>query len=463
MQNDTIIAISTPIGFGGLGIIRLSGPQSLEIAKKIFVPKDSLEVFPPRQALLGHLHDSGKNLDIDEVLLLYFPAPNSYTTEDMIEISCHGSPVILEEAVRLGIHSGARLAEAGEFTQRAFLNGRIDILQAEAVGEMIQARSLGQARTAFSQMEGRLSRRMSTLRKAIVHILSQLEASLEFPDEGLHLSPKIIMKTLDGALAKIQSLIRSYDLGKSMREGISLAVAGKTNVGKSTLFNKLLERERALVTPYPGTTRDYLAESIRISDSFFTLIDTAGIAPATHPVEMAGIKKGKQVSSDADGILLVLDISRPLEPEDRALIRKHSGKRPRAHVRANTLIILNKCDLKAQISREEISRLAEGVPILEISALKGTNLSTLKDSIANLFALESGGDGEIILQLRQKLLLEDMRAGLAEAKSLLGRGCSEELAAEEIRRALPLFAQLTGEIRTEEVLRDIFGRFCVGK
>ena len=459
MQNDTIIAISTPIGFGALGIIRLSGPQSPAIAKKIFIPKKDLKAFPPRQAVLGHLHDSGKNSDVDEVFLIYFPKPHSYTTEDMIEISCHGSPVILEEALRLGIKSGARLAEAGEFTQRAFLGGRIDILQAEAVGEMIHAQSLGLARTAFAQMKGDLSRKISALRKAVVHVLSQLEASLEFPDEGLRLSPKIITKTLDGALSRIKTLIQSYNLGKSMREGISLAVAGKTNVGKSTLFNKLLERERAIVTPFPGTTRDYLAESIRISDKFFTLIDTAGIAPVTHPIDLAGIKKGEQLSSDADGILLVLDISRPLEAEDKALIRKHSSKR----TPLRSLIILNKCDLKAQTCREEIARLADGLPILEISALKGTNLSALKETISKVFSPESGNDGEIILQLRQKLLLEDIRTGLSKAKDLLARGYSEELAAEEIKRTLPLFAQFTGEIQTEEVLRDIFSRFCVGK
>jgi tRNA modification GTPase len=456
MYDDTIIAISTPIGFGGLGIVRLSGPQSLATAKNIFRPKKAVAVFPPRQAMLGYLYDGEKERQLDEVLLLYFPGPNSYTAEDMIEISCHGSPVILEEALRLGIRSGARLAEAGEFTLRAYLNGRIDLLQAEAVGEMIHARSLSLAGRAFSQLEGGLSAKMSALRDGMVHLLSQLEASLEFPDEGLRLSPGVINRTLERTLKKIQALIQSYDLGKSLREGISLAVAGKTNVGKSTLFNRLLEKDRALVTPYPGTTRDYLSESLRISEAFFTLIDTAGLAAASHPIERAGIKKGRQLASGADGVLLVLDSSRPLEAEDRSLIRKQGGGK-------HTLILLNKMDLPSVLDRDELRRLTGNRPVLEISALKGTNLSTLKEAIHATFAPSPGEEEEVILQVRQKLLLEQIAAGLAKGKDLLNEGFSEEIAAEEIKNILPLFAQLVGEIQTEDILRDIFSRFCVGK
>lgn len=455
MQDDTIIAISTPLGFGGLGVVRLSGPNALSIAGKIYTPKIPVQTYPPRKALLGSLHDADKKAAIDEVYLIYFPGPKTYTREDMVEFSCHGSPVILEEAVRLGIEAGARLAEPGEFTLRAFLGGRIDMLQAEAVGDMIHARSLGQARIAFSQMEGKLSQKIQTLRSALVHLLSQMEAGIEFPDEGLHLSKKIVRNTLDDVLKKIRALILSHDTAKSLEEGISLAITGKTNVGKSTLFNKLLDRERAIVTPYPGTTRDYLAEKFRLSDSFFTLIDTAGFNQDSRPVEKEGIKRGRRLSAEADGILLILDASRQLEEEDLSLIRKYRKKK--------TLIILNKIDLPPALNRDALEKLVEGMSVIEVSALKGTHLNVLKDAIQNTFSRDFERDQDMILHLRQKLILEKVRDNLSEAKKRLAEGYSEEIAAEEIKNALPLFGRLTGEIRTEEVLQDIFSRFCVGK
>jgi len=293
MDEETIIAISTPLGYGGLGIVRLSGKKSLSIAKKIFEPKKHSAKIQPRRPILGQLYDFEKGDFFEEAYLTYFPQPHSYTREDIVEISCHGSPLILEEVVRLGIKAGARHASPGEFTLRAYLSGRIDLLQAEAVNDIVQASSLKQAKISFKQLEGSLSRKITSLRKNIIHLFSQIEAIIEFPDEGLRISPKMILKTIDHSIEGLKRLIESYNLGKALSEGLTLAITGRPNVGKSTLFNSLLEKERAIVTPYPGTTRDYLLESIKIKDSLFTLIDMAGMAIPSHPRKRRNQKRKK--------------------------------------------------------------------------------------------------------------------------------------------------------------------------
>lgn len=455
MFEDTIIAISTPLGFGGIGIVRLSGRQALLIAEKIFRAKRKRARTPARKPILGNLFDPKTRDAFEEAYLTYFPAPATYTTEDVVEISCHGSPVILEEAVRLGTQAGARLAHPGEFTLRAYLGGRIDIIQAEAVNDLIGAASLHQARISYRQMEGSLSKRLNTLREQIIHLLSQVEASLEFPENGLRLSPKHIAKTLERSQETVSRLIKSYDLGKSLAEGLTLAITGKTNVGKSTLFNALLEEDRAIITPYPGTTRDYLRETFKIKDALFTLVDMAGLERTSHPVEKEGIKRGKQLASRADGILLVLDASQKETLEDISLIEEYRSRK--------TLILLNKIDLPFKIDRNKIAAAGDGLPCLEISALRGQNIPRLRQSIHTLFVQDEDKEEEVILHLRQKLLLEDIRKALVRAQKALGSGHSEEIFAEEIRTAIPLIGRLTGEIRADDVLEDIFSRFCIGK
>ena len=455
MLKDTIIAVSTPWGYGGLGIVRLSGEKALAVAKKIFLPRGKRQKIPPRQPILGCLQDLDGQERYEEAMLTYFPAPKSYTAEDVIEISCHGSPVILEEAVRQGILAGARHAQPGEFTLRAYLNGRIDILQAEAINDIIHAVSLTQAKISFQQMDGRLSRKINKLRDQIIHILSQTEASMEFPDEGLRISPKTIARTLERAVLSVQKLIDSYDVGKTLSEGITIAIAGKTNVGKSTLFNALLDQERAIVTPFPGTTRDYLEESIKIKDAFFTLIDMAGWENTTHPIEKEGIRRGKTLSASADGMLLLFDSSHPLTPEDTALIKKYRQKK--------IILVFNKIDLPRKMDIVRVQKMAPSLPRIEISALKGTYVEKLKNMLSRLFAKEDEIRDEIILHLRQKLLLEEILSALKKGIQVLQAGFSEEIFIEEIRSALPLMGQLTGEIRADDVLEDIFSRFCIGK
>lgn len=455
MLDDTIIAISTPLGFGGLGVIRMSGRRSLQIAKKIFKPRQKLRKIPPKRPVLGHMFDSTRNEYFEEAFLTYFPKPYTYTRENMVEFSCHGSPVILEEVVRLGTKAGARHANPGEFTLRAYLNGRIDILQAEAINDIITASSLAQAKISFRQLEGSLSRSALSLRQHIVQLLSQIEASIEFPDEGLPIYPKTIANTLTRAEKTVKELVSSYDIGKALSEGLLLSITGRTNVGKSTLFNALLRKNRAIVTPFPGTTRDYLQETIKINDALFTLTDMAGIDTPAHPIEEEGIKRGKKLAASGDGILLVLDASRKESPEDFKILKECQDKK--------TILLFNKCDKPVQMDQEKMKRLQKNMPSLEISALKGTNLDRLKQMIFSHFVPAQIGGEEVILHLRQKLLFTDILACLKKAKRLLEDGYSEEIYVEEIRKILPFIGQLTGEIRNEDILERIFSRFCVGK
>lgn len=455
MVEDTIIAISTPLGYGGLGIVRLSGKKSLPIAKKIFKPRKKQVNMQPRRPVLGNLYNFEQKEHFEEAYLTYFPRPHTYTREDVVEISCHGSPLILEEIIRLGIKAGARHAHPGEFTLRAFLKGRIDILQAEAVNDLIQASSLKQAQISFRQLEGHLSKKISVVRENIIHLLSQIEASIEFPDEGLRISKKHILNTLQRTIKSIKQLVESYNLGKTLSEGFTLAITGRANVGKSTLFNALLQSDRAIVTPYPGTTRDYLQECLKIKNSLFTLIDMAGLSAPSHPVEREGIKKGRKLIDEADGVLLLFDSSCKETREDVKLLDTFSNKK--------LLILFNKIDLPQRMDKEFLRKKGKGVSSLEISALKGTNLEKLRDMIRDHFVPNEDQQDEIILHLRQKLLLEEILTCLEESRRLLEEGYPEDLSAEELRKIIPLVGQLTGEIRVDDIIEGIFSRFCVGK
>jgi len=455
MFEDTIIAVSTPMDYGALGIVRLSGDKALPIANKIFKPKKAGKKITSRQPILGNLFSFNRKDIFEEAYLTFFPAPHTYTREDVVEISCHGNPLILEEVIRLGIRSGARHARPGEFTLRAYLRGRIDILQAEAINDIIMASSLSQVKISMGQVYGALSKKISSLRSQIVHLLSQIEALIEFPEEGLSISSKKIIQTIEHLIKNVQKLIESYQLGKILEKGLSIAIPGRTNVGKSTLFNSLLKSDRAIVTPYPGTTRDYLSEKIKIKNALFNLVDMAGIDHAELPAEIEAVKKGEKISKEADGILLILDTSRKESTEDIQLIEKYK--------KTNTILLFNKIDLPQKMNTKKVKTLAENLPCLEISALKKINLDKLKDTIHKVFIPDIKKGDEIILHLRQKLLLEDMHSALKEGIRLLKEGYSEEIYIEEFRKTLPLIGQLTGEIRTNEIIENIFNNFCVGK
>lgn len=456
MLDETIIAISTPPGCGGLGIVRLSGRRALPIAKKIFrLRRKTWREVKPRAFVLGDIYDAEKKGLIDEAFLAHFPAPHSYTREDVVEISCHGSPVVLEEVVRLGTKAGARIAHMGEFTFRADLHGRVDLIQAEAVNDLIAATSLAQAKISLGQIRGGLSRHIGILRGQIVELMCLVEGGIEFPDDGLGISPKETAGRLGAVLRTVQKLISSYQAGRAMTKGLELAIVGRANVGKSTLFNALLEQERAIVSRYPGTTRDYLRETIKISDSFFHLIDMAGLEDSTHPIEKEGVKKGGEIASQADGILLVLDASRRESAADLRLIERFKAKK--------MIILFNKADLPCKINKPKCLAMNRRSRWLGVSALTGKNLEALRKAIYDDFAPKKGGHDEVLLHLRQKMLFDKVASCLEKALSLLRSGFSEEVWVEEIRRILPLIGQLTGEIRVDEVIANIFARFCVGK
>jgi len=452
---DTIIAISTPAGPGGIGIVRISGPEALSVASKIFSAREASPADNPRTMCFGYLLDIDHKEKIDAGYICYFPAPHSYTREDVIEIHLHGSPVLLAEAVKQGIKAGARLAHPGEFTLRAYLHGRIDALQAEAINDLIRASSLDQARISFKQLEGSLSRKIGDIRAKTVELLSLLETSIEFPEEELGLGIKQIKASLSALIDSIGKLVRSYEQGRAMLEGLTIVLLGKTNVGKSTLFNALLEEERSIVTPYPGTTRDFIRENIMLDGVLMRLVDMAGYGQAQHPVEKEGITRSQKLAKNADGLLIILDFSRKETEEDFYLLDKFVDK--------NRIIIFNKCDLPQKINQKRILEACGGIPYVEISALKGLNLDRLKELMLKNFVPSEEKQEEIILHERQKGLLEIMLQHLNRALEMLNTGYGEELIAEEIKEILPAIGQLTGEIRAQEVIEQIFSRFCLGK
>jgi tRNA modification GTPase len=453
---DTIIAIATPPGFGGLGIVRLSGPSALAAARHIFEPKTGKKrPVPDRRPVFGSVRDPETGRPLDEAFLTYFKGPRSYTGEDVVEISTHGSPAVLEAVLRAGTGAGTRLARPGEFTLRAYLHGRLDILQAQAVDDLIRSVSLAQARVSSRQLCGSLSKRVHVLRTRLVVLISRIEAGLEFPDDGLRTNPAADRKVLDALIQDIGRLVASYETGKALAEGVTLAIVGRTNVGKSTLFNALLEEDRAIVTPFPGTTRDFLRERLLLDGVVFHLVDMAGLGRASHPVESRGIAKGRRIARDADGLLIILDASRPATDEDERLLRRYPAKK--------ALIVLNKSDLPKKLSERRVRELAGATPVVAVSALKGRGMDKLRACLSSVFAPAAGREEELVLHARQRDGLQGILESLRRARALLEKGHSEEIYAEEIRTALRLIGELTGEVRTEEVLEDIFGRFCVGK
>ncbi len=456
MLEDTIIAIATPPGSGGLGIVRISGRRALAVARRAFEPKGGQgRAIPERRPIFGTIPDPDGKGGLDEAFLTYFKAPRSYTREDVVELSVHGSPAVLEAVLKMGAKAGARPARPGEFTLRAYLNGRLDVLQAQAVDDLVRSVSLAQARISSRQLGGSLSRRVFRLKDRLVGLLSRVEAGLEFPDEGVRTGAAALRKTLQALIEDVGRLVASYETGRALAEGVSLAIVGRTNVGKSTLFNALLEEDRAIVTPFPGTTRDFLRERLVIDGLAFQLVDMAGLGRPAHPVERTGMAKGRRIAGQADGLIIVFDASRREGPEDLRLIRDYRGKR--------SVIVLNKSDLPRKISLPRVREQAGPSPIIEASALKGRNIGRLRSRLRSFFAPGLDKEEEIVLHVRQRDRLRDIHEALGRALVLLAGGGAEEVAAEELRAALDHVGELVGEVRTEDVLDEIFGRFCVGK
>ena len=460
MENrETIAAVSTPSGIGGIGIIRLSGPRAWPIARRLFVPHRPASRLKTHHLYLGRILDPATHQSLDEVFLSYMAAPKTYTREDLVEINCHSGPLVLKKILNLVLSQGARLAEPGEFTLRAFLNGRIDLTQAEGVIELLQAQSDQALVQANKLLKGELKEKIAAIQDELLSLLAQLEAAIDFPDEELEIiSPQTWKQQLDQqALQPLEILIQAYEDGRIFREGINLVIVGKPNVGKSSLLNRLLQEERAIVTAVPGTTRDTIEEPLTIQGIPFRLIDTAGIHRAREEVEQAGIARSRQKMTEAHLVLFLLDRSSPLDEKDLDLYEEIQD---RPH-----FIVLNKMDLPAGLKEEELLRTFPLDRRLALSARTGEGLEALKNRVVEWFLQDHPLETApaLVPTLRQKTILEKTREALQEAHREMSQKVSAEFIAVNVQEALDQLGSLVGKTTPEDVLEKIFSRFCVGK
>ena len=461
----TIVAISTPPGRGGLGVVRLSGDRAIEIVTHLIrFPKLPLET---QRATLGDFCDSESGRALDQVVVTCFRRPHSYTAEDVVEISCHGAPVILRYLVECCLKLGARAAEPGEFTLLAFLNGRIDLTQAEAVRDLIESQTLYQARVAAQQLEGSLSARLKPHKQTLLELIARLEAGIDFAEDDVAVMEwQEILARLDRIRADLERLAEGYAYGRIVREGLSLAIVGRPNVGKSSLFNRLLNEDRAIVTPVPGTTRDLVAESANVGGIPLRFVDTAGIRETADAVEKIGVEKSYQAIADSDLRLLVVDVSEAWTEEDSRLLCK---VRPLGAL----LVACNKSDLPHQISSAGLERrlVADGEmesaspEVVWTSALTGQGIPQLKEKILAVAApaRDLGPEGEFITNLRHQQLIQDSLQALAKARQASEQKLPHEMLLLDLYDALRALDQLTGATYVDDILDIIFKTFCVGK
>ncbi len=455
LEQTTIVALATPQGYGGIGVIRLSGEQALELALKL-LPQADADDFTPRQAGFHHLIHPETGQTIDDAVITYFKAPHSFTGEDVVELSCHGSPVVLAEIIRLLNAVGATLAEPGEFSLRAFLNHRMDLAQAEAINDLIHAQTTAQAQLAARQLRGELSRQLRPVRDALVEMIVFFESSLEFVEDDLDpLNLEKFMHRLDELIAKISQLTASYRLGRLIRSGVRLALVGRPNVGKSSLFNRLLGRDRAIVTHLPGTTRDTLNEFFSVNGIPIELIDTAGLRETADLIEQIGVERTRTAIADADLIIAVLDATHPPSVEDQELIAQFPV----------SLVAINKCDLGLSFDSSAIGQFAGDCAVLPVSALTGAGLDDLRESIHRHLVSDASTaiEGGIITSARHFAALEKTLAAMQQAQRDLKSGFTEEIVLVNLHQALHSLGLITGETLIGDIINQIFSTFCIGK
>ena len=455
MLFDTIAAISTPRGEGGIGIIRISGDKSFEILDKIFNTKNPNRDLGFYKFNYGFIHDNGKI--VDEVMAVRMKAPKTYTCEDVVEINCHGGHLISEKVLELVLKNGARHAEQGEFTKRAFMNGRIDLSQAEAVMDIIHGKTEKSISLSLEQLRGDLRDKIASFKKALLDVTAHVNVVLDYPEEGIDDPlPSNLRENLENVYAEADRLISSYDKGKKIKEGIKTVIAGTPNVGKSTLLNSLLKEERAIVTHIPGTTRDVIEEIINIKGIPLVLTDTAGIRKTEDIVENIGVEKSKKFIENADLVLLVLDASRELESEDREVIEEIQNHNKK------TIVLLNKIDLERKIELEEFNL----ENILEISAKDNIGIEDMEERIYSYIVEENVEDSSeklIITNIRHKTALEKTKDAIRNIFETIDAGMPMDLISVDLKEALDSLSEITGEISSEDILDHVFGNFCVGK
>jgi tRNA modification GTPase len=459
-MSDTIVALATPAGRSGIGVIRLSGSGALRIAGDLvgeggFAPK-------PRAAVLRQLTDPANGETIDEALITFFKAPHSFTGEDVIEISCHGSPVLLRQVIDICLGLDARLAEPGEFTLRALANGRIDLAEAEAIRDLIDAQTTASARQAVRQMRGELSKRLQPLKDDLLNVIVVLESALEFVEDDLpETQTASVLKNLRAIADECERLAATFAAGHLIRDGLRVALAGRPNVGKSSLFNALLGSERAIVTDIAGTTRDQLHERIVINNIPVSLIDTAGLRETSDTVEKIGVERSRAVLADADLVIVILDASDEITDEDRAILESVKD--------LNYIVAVNKIDKEPS---KDIDRFVAGkselddmrVHVVPISAKTGEGLAELKEAILRPFAdANTDTSGLLITDARHHDLLMRCASEVEDSMKRLEEGSSEEIVLIGLHNAIRYLGEITGETTTEDMLTRIFSTFCIGK
>lgn len=454
-STDTIVALSTPPGRSGIGVIRLSGTRSLEIARSLVQAQDFSP--PPNRAFLKNLCDPATGEILDRALLTYFKSPHSFTGEDVVELSCHGSPVLLRSLIDVILSFDARLAGPGEFTLRALSHGRLNLSQAEAIRDLINAQTKAAAQQATRQLGGELSARLQPIKDALLDIIVPLESSLEFVEDDLpDFSVKAILAKISSLLKNIEELASTFNAGRLLRDGLKVTLVGRPNVGKSSLFNRLLVSDRAIVTAIPGTTRDSLSEMINIQGVPVLLTDTAGVRDATDEVESLGVERTRRSIADADMVLIVLDGSQPLTLEDRKVFNEVAE--------ISYIIALNKSDLDTFESSKPDYLKNSPAAVVSVSAKTGAGLDALRAAILEPFAtFDTNDTGLLVTDARHFDLLQRTHTALSSAQSLFEQRVSEELVLVGLYDGLRFIGEITGETTPDDILSQIFATFCIGK
>ena len=458
-KNDTIAAIATPLGEGGIGIIRLSGDSALKVTGDIFHASSGLDVSQAGAGTIhhGHIKDPSTGEVVDEVLVTVMKAPKTYTKEDVVEINCHGGMMPLKKVMGLSLDRGARVAEPGEFTKRAFLNGRLDLAQSEAVLDIINAETDASSRIAVDQLKGVFSGEVKGLRDNILDILSSIEVTIDFSQEDVEF-PQVteVTEKINAVSTGIKELLDTFDKGMILRQGASVVICGRPNVGKSSLMNALLRHERVIVTPIAGTTRDVIEESININGVKVKISDTAGIIETHDRVEMEGIKRSKRKLEEADVVVFMIDAGRELSGKDEEIFDTIKDKR--------VVLAANKTDLPCKISKKDVES-KFSLKMLEISALNKIGLDVVEDAVSDsLFAGDSSvPQGSVVSNIRHKRLLDIALASLSRAIGRMEESFNGELLASDLNEAVNSLGLITGETVEDDILDRIFSEFCIGK
>jgi len=475
--DDTIVAIATPAGRGGIGVVRLSGTEARSIVRPMLRLAHNHELEPGR-AHFGELIDPATGERIDDVVATFFAKPHSYTTDDVVEISCHGSPVVLRHVVEMALAAGARLAEPGEFTMRAFLNGRIDLTQAEAVRDLIDSQTLYQAQVAARQLGGALSQRLQPVKNELIQLIAALEAGVDFAEDDVAVMPgDQILARIAAIRVPLDELLASFAYGKVVHEGLTLAIVGRPNVGKSSLFNRLVERERAIVTATPGTTRDLVTETVAIGGIPVRLVDTAGIRSALDEAESIGVRKSMETLADADLVLIVFDTSSGAATAVSTDERYHEERLLQRLSERRAIIVCNKIDIRGAnrhgppSNDEEYLRRVSGPawagmhPVVMTSALTGAGMAELRSTILKLIGGEASVQQEsgFLTNVRQKRLVTEAIAALERATDAVPVRIPHEMILLDLYSALRPLDDITGATTADDILNLIFSSFCIGK